>query len=112
MATGVLRSDLMRNKLIAAAVLGLVGAGLVAAPVPAEAKRVLVCKDVKKKANKGTVIGAPRDREEEREEEAALLVREPVAPFPALRSRGSCPRRGAGFSAGGTRRRWPSAGPA
>ena len=48
----------MRNKLIAAAVLGLVGAGLVAAPVPAEAKRVLVCKDVKKKANKGTVIGA------------------------------------------------------
>ncbi len=48
----------MRNKLIAAAVFGLVSTGLVAAPMPAEAKRVLVCKDVKKKANKGTVIGA------------------------------------------------------
>jgi uncharacterized protein YcfJ len=48
----------MRNRLIAAAVFGLVGTALVAAPVPAEAKRILVCKDVKKKANQGTVIGA------------------------------------------------------
>lgn len=48
----------MRNKLIAATVFTLVGTSLVAAPVPAEAKRVLVCKDVKKKANKGTVMGA------------------------------------------------------
>lgn len=49
----------MRNRLIAAAVFGLAGASLVAAPVPAEAaKRVLVCKGVKKKANNGTLIGA------------------------------------------------------
>jgi outer membrane lipoprotein SlyB len=48
----------MRNKLIAAVVFGLAGTALVAAPAPAEAKRVLVCKDVKKSANKGTVIGA------------------------------------------------------
>ena len=48
----------MRNRLIAAAVFGLASTALVAAPVPAEAKRILVCKDVKKKANKGTVIGA------------------------------------------------------
>jgi len=48
----------MRNKLIAAAVFGLSATALVAAPAPAEAKRVLVCKDVKKKANKGTVVGA------------------------------------------------------
>jgi len=48
----------MRNKLIAAAVFGLASTALVAAPVPAEAKRILVCKDVKKKANQGTVIGA------------------------------------------------------
>ena len=48
----------MRNKLIAAVVFGLAGTALVAAPVPAEAKRVLVCKNVKKKANQGTVIGA------------------------------------------------------
>ena len=48
----------MRNKLIAAAVFGLASTALVAAPVPAEAKRVLVCKSVAKKANKGTVIGA------------------------------------------------------
>lgn len=48
----------MRNRLIAALVFAVTGGALVAAPVPAEAKRVLVCKDVKKKANKGTVIGA------------------------------------------------------
>ena len=48
----------MRNRVIAAAVFALAGGALVAAPVPAEAKRVLVCKDVKKKANQGTVIGA------------------------------------------------------
>lgn len=48
----------MRNRLIAAAVFGLSSLALVAVPVPAEAKRVLVCKDVKKKANNGTVIGA------------------------------------------------------
>jgi uncharacterized protein YcfJ len=48
----------MRNRLIAAIVFATAGTALVAAPVPAEAKRVLVCKDVKKKANKGTVIGA------------------------------------------------------
>jgi uncharacterized protein YcfJ len=50
----------MRNRLIAAAVFALAGGALVAAPVPAEAKRVLVCKDVnvKKSANKGTAIGA------------------------------------------------------
>ena len=48
----------MRNRLIAAAVFAKAGGALVAAPVPAEAKRVLVCKDVKKKANQGTVIGA------------------------------------------------------
>lgn len=48
----------MRNRLIAAFVFAAAGGALVAAPVPAEAKRVLVCKDVKKKANTGTVIGA------------------------------------------------------
>jgi uncharacterized protein YcfJ len=48
----------MRTRLIAAAVFGLASTALVAAPVPAEAKRVLVCKDVKKKANTGTVVGA------------------------------------------------------
>ncbi|MBX3482054.1 glycine zipper 2TM domain-containing protein [Phenylobacterium sp.] len=49
----------MRNRLIAAAVFGVTGLSLVAVAPPAEAaKRVLVCKDVKKKANKGTVIGA------------------------------------------------------
>lgn len=48
----------MRNKLIAAIVFATASTALVAAPVPAEAKRVLVCKDVKKKANNGTVIGA------------------------------------------------------
>ncbi|WP_068877755.1 MULTISPECIES: glycine zipper 2TM domain-containing protein [unclassified Phenylobacterium] len=47
----------MRNRLIAAIVFATAGTALVA-PAPAEAKRVLVCKDVKKKANKGTVIGA------------------------------------------------------
>lgn len=48
----------MRNRLIAAIVFATTSTALVAAPVPAEAKRVLVCKDVKKKANNGTVIGA------------------------------------------------------
>lgn len=50
----------MRNRLIAALVFGCSSLALVAAPAPAEAKRVLVCKtvNVKKKANTGTVIGA------------------------------------------------------
>lgn len=48
----------MRNRLVAALVFALTSGALVAAPVPAEAKRVLVCKDVKKKATNGTVIGA------------------------------------------------------
>ena len=48
----------MRNRMLAAVVFSLAGGALVAAPVPAEAKRVLVCKDVKKKATNGTVIGA------------------------------------------------------
>jgi outer membrane lipoprotein SlyB len=48
----------MRNRLIAALVFAVSSTALVAAPLPAEAKRVLVCKDVKKKANQGTVIGA------------------------------------------------------
>jgi uncharacterized protein YcfJ len=48
----------MRNRLIAAAVFGFSSLALVAVPFPAEAKRVLVCKSVKKKANNGTVIGA------------------------------------------------------
>jgi uncharacterized protein YcfJ len=50
----------MRNRLFAAAVFGLAGLSLAAAPVTAEAakKRVLVCKSVKKSANTGTVIGA------------------------------------------------------
>jgi hypothetical protein len=54
------RRDLMRNRLIAAAIFGCSGLALAAAPVIAEAapKRVLVCKNVKKKANTGTVIGA------------------------------------------------------
>lgn len=48
----------MRNRLVAALVFALTSGALVSAPVPAEAKRVLVCKDVKKKATNGTVIGA------------------------------------------------------
>lgn len=48
----------MRNRLIAAAVFGFSSLALVAAPFPAEARRVLVCKNVKKKANTGTAIGA------------------------------------------------------
>ena len=48
----------MRNRLIAAIVFGVSSTALVAAPLPAEARRVLVCKDVKKKATQGTVIGA------------------------------------------------------
>ena len=48
----------MRNRLIAAFVFATSAGALVAAPLPAEAKRVLVCKDVKKKANQGTVVGA------------------------------------------------------
>lgn len=51
----------MRNKLFAAAVFGASALSMAAVPVIAEARtdRVLVCdKNVKKKANKGTVIGA------------------------------------------------------
>ncbi len=49
----------MRNRLIAAFVFATSGFALVAAvPSPAEAKRVLVCKNVKKSATNGTVIGA------------------------------------------------------
>ena len=50
----------MRNRLIAAAVFGCSSLALAAAPVIGEAapRRVLVCKDVRKKANNGTVIGA------------------------------------------------------
>lgn len=53
----------MRNRLIAVAVMAM--SGLALAAVPAQAAtgnngktKVLVCKDVKKSANKGTVIGA------------------------------------------------------
>jgi uncharacterized protein YcfJ len=48
----------MRNRLIAAIVFATAGTALVTVPTAAEAKRVLVCKSVKKKANNGTVIGA------------------------------------------------------
>jgi uncharacterized protein YcfJ len=48
----------MRNRLIAALVFATSAGALIAAPLPAEAKRVLVCKSVKKKATQGTVIGA------------------------------------------------------
>ena len=48
----------MRNRLIAAIVFATASTALVAAPIPAEAKRVLVCKNIKKKATNGTVIGA------------------------------------------------------
>ncbi|MBU1375382.1 MAG: glycine zipper 2TM domain-containing protein [Alphaproteobacteria bacterium] len=48
----------MRNRLIAAIVFATASTALVAAPTAAEAKRVLVCKNVKKKATNGTVIGA------------------------------------------------------
>ena len=51
----------MRNRLIAAAVLATSTLAFAAAPIIAEAqqpRRVLVCKNVKKKANNGTVIGA------------------------------------------------------
>lgn len=48
----------MRNRWIAAAVFGAASLSIVAAPAPAEARRVLVCKSVKKSANTGTVIGA------------------------------------------------------
>ena len=48
----------MRNRLIAVLVFATSAGALIAAPLPAEAKRVLVCKDVKKKANQGTVVGA------------------------------------------------------
>ncbi len=51
----------MRNRILAALVLGVASMSFAALPVAAEAaqgKRVLVCKNVKKKANNGTVIGA------------------------------------------------------
>jgi uncharacterized protein YcfJ len=52
----------MRNRLIAMAVMATSGLALAAAPVMADAAtkhRVLVCtKDVRKKANNGTLIGA------------------------------------------------------
>lgn len=50
----------MRNRLIAAVVYATSGFALAAAPVLADAapKRVLVCKNVRKQANNGTVIGA------------------------------------------------------
>ena len=48
----------MRNRLIAAIVFATAGTALVAVPTAAEAKRVLVCKNIKKKATNGTVIGA------------------------------------------------------
>ena len=50
----------MRNRLIAAFVFATSSFALAAAPVVAEAapKRVLVCKNVKKKATNGAVIGA------------------------------------------------------
>ena len=48
----------MRNRLIAALVFATSSLALVSVPTAAEAKRVLVCKSVKKAATKGTVIGA------------------------------------------------------
>src|SRR5262245_57516281 len=49
----------MRNRLIAALVFACSGLAIASAPMEAQAKqKVLVCKDVKKSANKGTVIGA------------------------------------------------------
>ena len=49
----------MRNRLIAAIVFAVSSTALVAVPVAAEAKqRVLVCKNIHKKANNGTLIGA------------------------------------------------------
>jgi len=50
----------MRNRMIAAAFFACSGLALAAAPMEAQAKqhRVLVCKNVKHKANNGTIIGA------------------------------------------------------
>jgi outer membrane lipoprotein SlyB len=51
----------MRNRLIAALVFALPASALAASPALAEKHhrtRVLVCKDVRKSANKGTVVGA------------------------------------------------------
>jgi uncharacterized protein YcfJ len=50
----------MRNRLIAAVVFATAGFAVAAAPAIAEARthRVLVCKNVRHKANNGTVIGA------------------------------------------------------
>lgn len=50
----------MLSKIMAAAVIATSSLALAAAPLAAEAKpqRVLVCKDVKKKATNGAVIGA------------------------------------------------------
>jgi outer membrane lipoprotein SlyB len=51
----------LRNKLIAVTTIALSAFAVAAAPMSAEAQnrhRVLVCKNVKKAANKGTVVGA------------------------------------------------------
>ena len=50
----------MHNRLMATIMIASSSLALAAAPIMAEAKpqRVLVCKSVKKSANKGTVIGA------------------------------------------------------
>lgn len=51
----------MRNKLIAVAILTGAGLSVAAAPAigaPPKKTQVLVCRDVKKSNNKGTVIGA------------------------------------------------------
>jgi len=48
----------MRNRLIAAFVFAISSTALAATPALAEKHRVLICKDVRQSANKGTVIGA------------------------------------------------------
>jgi uncharacterized protein YcfJ len=52
--------SMMRNRLIAAFVFAVSSVAVAATPALAETHRtkVLVCKDVKKSANKGTVVGA------------------------------------------------------
>jgi uncharacterized protein YcfJ len=51
----------VRNRLIAIAILACCGLSVAAAPALGETKakkQVLVCKDVKKSNNKGTIVGA------------------------------------------------------
>ena len=48
----------MRNRLIAAFVFAVSSTAVAATPAFAEKYKVLVCKDVKKSATKGTVVGA------------------------------------------------------